>query len=188
MKQIIIGLVGPIASGKGEVAKFFREKNFSYFSLSDRVREEAKARNLELERETLQNIGDDLRKKYGNNVLALRTTEMIKENDNNIVIDSIRNPGEAISLKEKLNIFIIGITAPREIRLNWFLKRSRESDPKTKEDFYKVDERDSGEGQEAHGQQVGACLKMADLIVENIGTLEELNNKIKAIFYKLKQK
>ncbi len=182
MKKIIIGLVGPIASGKGEVANFFRQNNFSYFSLSDRVREEAKKRELKIERETLQNVGDSLRKEFGNDILAKRTAAMIKQKNSRIIIDSIRNPGEIKFLKDNLEIFIIGVTASKEIRLERFLKRNRLSDPKTKEDFYKVDSRDSGEEQELHGQQVQTCLKMSDLVIENNGTFDDLKNKIEIIF------
>ncbi|TSC96365.1 MAG: Dephospho-CoA kinase [Parcubacteria group bacterium Athens1014_10] len=189
MFRLIIGLVGPIASGKGEAAKFFQDAGFVYLSLSDRVREEAKNRGLALERETLQNIGDNLRKEFGKDVLAKKTAAMINnEETRNIVIDSIRNPGEINFLKDKLDIFIIGITASRETRLEWYLKRNRDSDPKKAEDFYKVDSRDLGSGQEVHGQQVEACLEMSDLIIENNGRIEDLRKKLEEILKKFRIK
>lgn len=185
-RKMVIGLVGPIASGKGEIANFLRQKGFSYFSLSERVREETSKRGLILEREMLQNVGDSLRKEFGNDVLAKRTLELIEEAPNsNIVIDGIRNPAEIVFLKENLNIFLVGVTAPREIRLKFYLERNRDSDPKKAEDFYKVDERDSGRNQESYGQQVGICLKKSDFIIENTGTLKDLKIKIEKLLEKL---
>ncbi len=182
MKRAIIGLAGPIAGGKGEVAKILKEKGFIYFSLSDRVREETARKGLKMERETLQNVGDSLRKEFGNDILAKRTSELIEKISNsNIVIDGIRNPGEIVFLKEKLNIFLIGVTAPREIRLKLYLGRNRDSDPKKAEDFYKVDERDLGKNQEAHGQQVGICLEKCNFIIENTGTLDDLKIKVEKL-------
>ena len=37
--QIVIGLVGPIASGKGTISEYLKSQGFVYFSLSDVVRE-----------------------------------------------------------------------------------------------------------------------------------------------------
>ena len=63
----VVGLTGPIAGGKSVAAELFRkELGFVYFSLSDRVREAAKARGLkDAKREELQNIGDEYRKNFG---------------------------------------------------------------------------------------------------------------------------
>lgn len=38
----LIGLIGPNASGKGEVADYLKKKGYQVYSLSDVLREEAK--------------------------------------------------------------------------------------------------------------------------------------------------
>lgn len=175
--RTIIGLVGPMKSGKGEFSKFLRQKGFAYFSLSDRVREEAKRKKLEPRREVLQDIGDSLRKKFGNDVLAKRTAKIIMKSDAPlVVIDSIRNPGEVFFLKKTFKAFIVGINASTKIRLKRYLV-SAELDPKTPEAFFKASERDIGNEEKGYGQHVGACLKMADYIIENNGTLAEFKKK-----------
>ncbi len=55
--QIVIGLVGPIASGKGTISEYLKSQGFVYFSLSDVVREETVARGLEMSRKNLQDVG-----------------------------------------------------------------------------------------------------------------------------------
>ena len=67
---MIIGLTGKNAAGKGELAKHIQSKEFVYFSLSDVLREEATRRGLDHSRGTLINVGNELRKKFGNGILA----------------------------------------------------------------------------------------------------------------------
>lgn len=176
MKKLIIGLVGPIASGKGVVGKYLESLGFTYSSLSDRVREEATRRGMPLIRENLQNIGDELRENYGGSVLMELTEQMLIESEGNWVIDSIKNPYEARYLKEKLGGVIIAIDAPVELRMKWFLERSkkRKEDGKTEEDFWKAERRDMGEGESETGLQIAECLKLADLTIENNSSVEYL--------------
>ena len=56
-----IGLTGYLATGKGVVADILKEKEFSYASLSDVVREEATAQGLEHTRENLIKVGNELK-------------------------------------------------------------------------------------------------------------------------------
>jgi len=62
--MIISGLTGPIAGGKGMVAELLKKKGFFYSSTSDRVREEIGERGMEITRENLQKIADNLRHEF----------------------------------------------------------------------------------------------------------------------------
>ncbi|PIR99466.1 hypothetical protein COT86_03875 [Candidatus Collierbacteria bacterium CG10_big_fil_rev_8_21_14_0_10_43_36] len=176
MTRTAVGLVGPIASGKGEVVKYLKKLGFTVFSLSDRVREEVCVRGLPLSRENLQNIGNELRETYGGHILAERTLEMLGDFEGNIVIDSIRNPSEIEFLKEALGITIIGIDASPEHRLEWYIDRAwkRGEDGTMEKDFVKANSRDLGLGENNFGQQVGRCLAMADVIIQNEDTKKHL--------------
>ena len=124
-KRLVIGLVGPMASGKGVVADYLKAQGFAFESLSDRIREDMKARNIPLTRENLQNYGNYLREAYGNAVLAQRTVDLLSDSGHNVCIDSIRNPGELLFLRESLGALIIGIDAPEDLRLVWYLERAK---------------------------------------------------------------
>ena len=91
---MIIGLTGPNASGKGEAANYLKSKGFIYHSLSDILREEARNRKIELVRENLINLGNELRRKNGPSFLAQCVIKRLTKTENHIV-DSIRNPAEA---------------------------------------------------------------------------------------------
>ena len=57
-----MGLTGPNAAGKGEVAQLLTSHGYTYHSLSDVVREEAGARGLPVSRKNLVLIGNELRR------------------------------------------------------------------------------------------------------------------------------
>src|SRR5205823_874936 len=98
---MLIGLTGRNAAGKGEVARYLQKKSFYYYSLSDAIRDEIRSRGEEPTRDRLIIVGNELRQRYGANVLAERTLAKI-EDDKHYVIDSIRNPAEVDALLLKL--------------------------------------------------------------------------------------
>ncbi len=184
--MLIIGLTGTKAGGKGEIANYLKEKGFVYFSLSNIVREEAARRGLKnYTIKDLQDIGNDLRQKHGLGVLAEMAIKKIeqekKRKKEKFVIDGIRNPGEIIAFCKLKNFYLIAADAPQEQRFKWLVARSRESDPKTWLEFLKMDARDQGNEEQKVGQQVKACMKMADFHIENDSTIGALHKKVDII-------
>ena len=174
---IIIGLTGRIGAGKSIVSGWLRQKGFAYYRLSDIVREEAGKKGIPIVRQVLQDIGDDLRKKNGDGILAERILEKIS--GDKVVIDSIRNPGEVEVLKRNPEFKLVAVDADPKIRFERVKERSRESDPENWEAFEIIDARDSGENEEKHGQQVNACIELADVKLENnFSSLEEFQKEI----------
>src|SRR3989338_119532 len=104
---MIIGLTGKNGSGKGEAAKFLKERGFEYHSLSDALREEVKKQKKALSRENLIEAGNALRKAEGPGVLAKRILARL-EIDRHYVIDSIRHPSEVEVFRSR-NSFILQI-------------------------------------------------------------------------------
>jgi len=174
-----IGLTGYLATGKGVVSDFLKEKNFSYASLSDVVREEATSRNLEHTRENLINTGNDLRKKHGAGYFAKKIVEKVNiQNDKNWVIDGIRNPLETIELQKLKNFYLVGITSSPETIVKRVLSRKRAGDSTTEEQVIEKLNIEKGENQPANGQQVTKCIDISDYLIINEGTADELKNKI----------
>lgn len=184
---MIIGVTGTKASGKGIVTEILKEKGFVYTSTSDQVRKEAVSRGISnYTISDLQDIGNDLREKFGSEELVKRC---LKENEgnSNLVIDGIRNPGEIQEIKKQGGI-MISVDAPDELRFKRLLERKRESDPKTLEDFRKMEARDRGSKESSTGQQVDKCIEMSDYSIINDSTLETLKTKIEYILLKEKTK
>ena len=183
MKNVKIGLTGPLASGKGEVSKYLKSKGFNYISLSDMVREELRKRELEETRENLMMVGNSLRKEEGAGVLGKRVREKIKAEPSelNWVIDGIRNPAEIKELRKMENFFLLAVAAPKETLIKRVKSRKRGSDPLSDDEIEKKLIREWGIGEPPDGQQVGACMGEADFFVMNDGTLEELHNYLSSL-------
>jgi len=175
---MIIGLTGTLAAGKGIVSDFLKKQGFVYLSLSDELREIVRQRKIQVTRENLQNIGNELRNQEGAGILAKLVKEKIlTQQYRNAIVDGIRNPAEIKVLRDIKNFFLVVVDAPREIRFKRMVERNRESDPKEWEDFLKVDARDQEEADEK-GQQVRKCMEQADFILTNDRTLEEAEQKV----------
>lgn len=180
MSPIYLGLVGPIASGKGVLVEHLKILGFDYVSLSDHVRQELQLRGMEINRENLMNVGDEMRKLYGNSYWAERAMSGVADPNRNIVFDSIRNPGEINLFRCIPKFKIVGVDAPVDRRLIWYLDRALErgEDNPDMTAFIQVSIRDRGVNQGTHGQQVDKCLEMADIVLQNEGKKEEIIGKL----------
>jgi len=174
--KICVGLTGPNASGKGEVARFLGEAGFTCRSLSDVVREEATRQALGHSRTALIRVGTGLRERFGPGVLAERVLPHLSEKS---VVDSIRNPGEIQVLRQVPGFLLLGVDAPAALRFERSRLRARPGDGLTLEEF--VRREDLEQASEGPGQQLRICLLLADAILLNDGTLEELHRKTREI-------
>jgi dCMP deaminase len=179
---MLIGLTGRNAAGKGEVARYLQRKSFYYYSLSDAIREEIRSRGEEPTRERLIIVGNELRQRYGSNILAERVLAKI-EDDKHYVIDSIRNPAEVETFRTAKHFKLIRIEAPPEVRFQRILGRQRESDPRTLEDFIALETREA-EGDDTSQNLVKVEL-MADEALANDASLDKLYPRIDQLLIKL---
>jgi dephospho-CoA kinase len=177
---MIIGVCGRIGAGKETLTKFLRDKGFVYLESRKGIKEELEREGKEVTMESLQDKGDELRKKHGvGAVMILLLDKTRKDEKKNYIFDSLRNVGEAEFLrKEREDFVLIGVDAPREIRFKRMLKRAKPSDPKTWEDFLKVDERDNFDVNDPLGQQTGKLLEIADYVIVNDGDLDRAMNEV----------
>lgn len=180
--KIVIGLVGPIASGKGTISEYLKSIGFQYFSLSNVVRAETQERGLEMNRQNLQDVGNDLRENFGGAVLVERLVDEIMKHDF-VVIDGVRNPQEIIAIKDNFDGKIVHISAFKNRRLERYLRRAedRGEDSASVSKFKKVDARDLGQGEDDNGQKVSECLAMADFKLVNNSTVEQFYQDCQAM-------
>ena len=146
---------------------------------------------LEHSRDNLIKLGNELRENFAPNYLAEQINKKINDmlNNNksqNFVIDSIRNPFEVKELKKNRDFVLVGIDAPVELRFKRLLERNRLGDAKTLEDFRQQEQRENLKSDT--NQQLDATFGMANEIVLNSGTLEELHEKIDDLLNHLKRK
>lgn len=184
----VIGLTGTIGSGKNTIKHLLLRKfNCYHVGLSDVIRGEVEKKRGNFNRTTLQDMGNEMRQKYGPHILALLAIEYLPRDKEMIVVDGIRSPGEVAYLKKKFgpDFALIAVDAPIEMRFERIKGRNDQKDPKTLEEFTELDKRDKGQGEPAHGQQVGACVAAADYKIENNGTPEQLEQKVDEVMKKV---
>jgi dCMP deaminase len=173
---MIIGLTGKNGSGKTAVSEYLKSRGFEYYSLSDEIREEIQRRGLEISREVLIDVGNELREKFGPGVLAERVLRNLGT-DNNYVIDSIRNPSEVEVLRRRSDFTMLSVEADQAIRFERSRKRGRENAAQTLDQFIREEERELDSDNPAN-QQLHATRGKADLVITNDGSLEELHRKL----------
>lgn len=184
---MFLGFTGPNAAGKGEAIKYLVEKKkFIAFSLSDIIREEAARQNLEITRDNLIDIGNELRESEGPATLAKRVISKIK-NLPQAIVDSIRNPYEIEVLRGNLKDFkLIGITADVHNRFERSIHRGRVGDGETLEEFIKKEEKENSADEKA--QQLNRCFDLADYKIDNSGSVKTLHKKLDGILAELNYK
>ncbi|MBI2107816.1 hypothetical protein HYT54_01705 [Candidatus Woesearchaeota archaeon] len=79
-------------------------------------------------------------------------------------------------MRKNSDFVLVAIDAPIEIRFERLLKRGRLGDARTLEDFKRQEEKENLKIDT--GQQLDKCISMADKVVINDSTLEQLHQKI----------
>ena len=184
----VVGLTGTMGSGKNSVKQIIMQRFSCYHvTLSDVIRGEIEKKRGQLDRTKLQDMGNEMRQKYGNHILAMVAIEYLPRDKDMIIVDGIRNPGEVEYLKKKFgnDFFMVAVDAPKEVRFERLKGRNDPKDPQTIEDFKKADARDQGKGEPPYGQHVGACVKMADFTITNAGTLKQLEKDVAEVVGKI---
>lgn len=169
MSMQIIALTGLARAGKDTAAKYISTKyGFKWFDFSrDILLEELKARKLEPSKENMSSLGDELRKKYGPDALAQKLVEKIKESGaKSVVVSGVRSPEEAGYLKSHSKTFVlIKLVADANKRI----KRSGNAD---------IERRDE---QDIKNKGLADVLEIADITLENNGTIDALYRKIDGV-------
>lgn len=189
--KLMIGIVGPLACGKGEVAEYLRGHfGFVSFTLSHLIHEEIEKRGMkDFTRKDLQDVGNELRTEFGDQVLAERAIEKLKKDGVPlIIIEGIRNPGEVVYLKKQKNFYLISVNADSKVRYARLTYRNKPWDPKNWKDFMKISRRDLGKNEGKSGQQVRKCMEMAHFHIRNDKDLAYLYDEMERVVFQIKRR
>ncbi len=183
---MIIGVTGMFCSGKDTVAEYLCTKGFKHISLSDFLREELGRRGIEVTRDNLIKIGNELRSEYGHGVLGERALNTLKGKDGDYVVTSIRHPAEAKALMQYGHFFLIEVRAPIAERFRRIKKRDREKDPKTLAELKEKEKFESADS--GPGQQLTNVMKMCSVVLKNDGTKAQQQKKVDKLLVDLRKK
>ena len=171
-----VGVAGLNAAGKGEVVRLLERRSFYRASLSDVIRADLAREGKESTRENMIQRGRALRERFGPAVLAERAQRALPS-DRNHVIDSIRHPAEVEALRAGGDFLLLWVEAPPRVRFERSRARGRAGDGEDFARFEELEARELASG-EAAAQQLLAVRELADLVIPNDGSLEELGAKL----------
>jgi dephospho-CoA kinase len=182
---MILGITGTDGAGKGTVVAYLvNKKGFTHYSARALFVEEIKRQGLEISRANMRIVGNELRKKHGSGYLVNAYLEKKEtEGISRVVIESIRSIGEAEALKLSGGI-LLAVDAGRQLRYARVVERGSESDNISFEGFVRQEEIEKNDPN-PHGMQKAAVIKMADFLIQNNGTLEELHARVDEVLGKI---
>jgi dephospho-CoA kinase len=179
----IIAFTGMPCSGKGEASDYLKSKGITVVVMSDAVKKDMESKGVEVNNKNFRQYATDLRKDNGMDVVAKMCLPYVKElygKTKVAVIDGVRGNDEAKLFKKELpeDFCLVAIFAAQKLRFERTLKRGKPSDGKTWEEFAWRDEVELGWG-------LGDVIALADYVIDNSGTIEELHGKIDALLSRI---
>jgi len=178
-----LGIIGANGSGKSSACHYFAALGYHVVSLSDVVREEARRRGLELIRDNLVAVANELKSKHGQAYLAEVVWQRVHDaGEKKVVFDSIRNVSELRFLKEH-GAYFIGIEVDAKLRFERVQSRQHDTDKIDFQTFLGHDERENT-GQSS-GQNIEECLKECDRRIQNTGSLVDFHFALREVLLSL---
>ncbi len=177
----LIAFVGMPASGKSEAANVARRMGIPVVNMGDVVREENAKRGLPPTDENIGGMGTRLRREEGMDAIAKRCVPKIRSlNSPVVVVDGTRNIEEINYFKKQFgsDFELVAVHAPFELRFERIRKRARSDDMRCIEELKKRDEREKGWG-------LDRAVEMAEVTVNNTGSIEEFHKKIEKLLRSL---
>ena len=178
MSMKIIGITGTLAAGKGTVVRYLVEKKgYVHYSVRAFLIEEIKRRKMSVDRDSMHEVANDLREKYGAAYIVEQLYVQAEKAWNDAVIESIHTAGEAEALRNHQHFLLLAVDADQKLRYERLVQRKSETDDVS---FEKFQEQEALEisNTDPSKQNLASCIAMADFVVYNNGSLEELHQQL----------
>jgi len=177
---MIIGITGTFGAGKGTVVDFLKQTGFKHYSVRDFLTDEIKKRGLPVNRDSMVIVANQLREINSPSYIVEKLYEQAKQEEGNVIIESIRTPGEAYKIKE-MGGYLIAVDADSKTRYSRIIIRQTETDNISYEEFINNEKREMF-STDPNKQNLSECIEMADYVIYNNKTFEELNKKIREVY------
>ena len=183
--MITIGITGTLGAGKGTIVDYLvQNKGFVHYSVRAFLIEEIKRRGLEANRDTMTEVGNDLRAKHTPSWIVEQLYEQAAASGCNCIIESVRTPGEVDALRGKPNFYLFAVDADPKVRYERAVLRGSETDHVSFETFLANEQREM-DNTDPNKQNLKYCIENADFRFDNGGTIEQLNAQVEEVLQKI---
>jgi len=179
--MLIIGITGTLGAGKGTIVDYLvTRRGFRHYSVRAFLLEEIRRRGLPENRDSMFALGNELRAQHGPAYVVDQLYGQAQAAGGNAVIESVRTTGEVASLRKKGNFILLAADADPRVRYNRIVSRNSETDNVTFETFTGNEQRESVSS-DPGVQNLRACIRLADHVLQNNGTVEELYQQLESV-------
>jgi len=179
--MLIIGITGTLGAGKGTIVDYLiNQKHFKHFSVRAFLIEEIQHRGLEVNRDSMTKVANELRAQNSPSYIVDCLFTRALQTGDNCIIESIRTPGEIDSLKSKGRFILFAVDANPIFRYDRVVLRNSETDRITFDTFIKNEQREMN-SPDPNKQNLHACIKRADYVFSNNGSLEALTLQVETV-------
>ena len=183
--MIIIGLTGTLGAGKGTVVDYLVQNlGYRHYSVREFLTEEIKRRGLEVNRDSMVVVANDLRARFSPSYIVEQLYLKAKESGQNCVIESIRTPGEVEMLAKQPNFHLFAVDADPKARYNRISIRKSETDSISFEEFIQNEQREMT-SDDPNKQNISKCIEMSEHTFYNNASIEKLYNQINLYLSKI---
>ncbi len=177
---MIIGLAGSFAAGKGTVVDYLvDQKEFRHFSASGFITEEIVRRDMPVNRDSMIVVANDLRATHGPSYIIDSLYARAKEQGGDVIIESLRAVAEVKRIQE-LGGVVLGVDAEPVLRYERAVARQSLKDVVTFEEWKAQELAESNQDDDTK-QNIFGSLALADYMIINNGTLDELHQQVDAV-------
>jgi dephospho-CoA kinase len=201
--QRIIGLTGLPSSGKGEVVQMlldcaekhgWRAVHLSYSKCIKQLALEDGHKEEEIDRTLLSQIATKLREEEGPGALSKHLVTTLAEwpdpKPELFVVEALRHPGEYKAMKASFDtrFTLVGVDSDLKIIAKRLRKRARSDEDaatlKSEKACIEMLERELNGAESEQSPNVGTTVHLAELRIENNGSLKDLQNEVDKFFTK----
>jgi dephospho-CoA kinase len=175
----IIGITGTLGAGKGAAVEFFKTQGFAHYSARAFIVKEIEKRGLPVNRDTMTEVANDIRKTYGPGHIIQSLYHEARADGRNAVIESIRTLGELATLENDPHFLLIAIGADPKLRYQRIKKRASETDHVSYEQFLEDEAREMS-ATDPTKQNIRAVMQKADIVIHNNNDLEHFHRALES--------
>ena len=130
-------------------------------------------------------LANELRAEHGP-AYFMEQALSVKSDNSSVVIESVRTVGEVELLRRNGGV-LLAVDADQKVRFERITKRGSSLDDVTFEDFIRQEETEMKNDDPAK-QNISKVMQMADFVIDNVGSVSELEERVEAFLDRYKDK